>query len=185
MLSLTYADLKALNPCADSLKRVSKLMGGARKWGSKKINAAQAREYGVALEDIVWVAATIAYADRDMERRIRLWLADCAAHVLHFYEKSYPNDVRPRDAIITSRAYARSETGAVAWAAASTAARAAARAAVRAAASEAARAAVSEAANAAAWAEAWTAAKNTEEVWQFDRLILWLSDPEPTDYPIS
>ena len=40
-----------------------------------------------------------------------------------------------------------------------------------------------DAARDAAWGAAWAAAWDAEEKWQFDRLIEWLSDDEPT--PLS
>ena len=40
------------------------------------------------------------------------WAADCAAHVLHFFEKERPDDDRPRRAIDLGRAWA---AGEVSW----------------------------------------------------------------------
>ena len=72
----------------------------------------------------------------------------------------------------------------------------AARAAPMTAASDAARAAARDAARYAAWDAAWAAARHApwdaaraaasaaEENWQFDRLIAWLSDNEPDDWPL-
>jgi len=37
------------------------------------------------------------------------WAADCAQHVLHFFEEVQPNDDRPRQAIEQARAWARGE----------------------------------------------------------------------------
>ncbi len=37
------------------------------------------------------------------------WAADCAQHVLHFFEEANPNDDRPRRAIEMARAWARGE----------------------------------------------------------------------------
>ena len=45
----------------------------------------------------------------NVERELREFAADCAERVLHFYEKAYPGDQRPRAAIATARAYARGE----------------------------------------------------------------------------
>jgi len=209
--ALSYTELKALDPCTDSLRRVAKLMGGA-KWNGKRVNAADARKAGATFDDIVWAASAIARTNTDVDRRLRLWLADCAARVLHIYEREYPADDRVRNTIVASRQFARGEIGAAAWAAAGTAARAAAwdaagaaartaagtaaRAAARAAAVAAARAAAWDAAGAAAGtaagaaagtaagAAAGTAAGAAEGAWQFDRLIEWLGDKEPDDYAL-
>ncbi len=94
----------------------------------------------------------------DPEVTPRLFAADCAEHVLHFYEDKYPDDDRPRKAIEASRKYARKEIDAAAWAAASDAASDAARDAAGAAASDAAWYAAWYAAWAAAWDAAWDAA---------------------------
>ena len=198
--ALTYHELKALEPCKDDFARVTKLMGGAKKWGGKKISAARARKAGASFNDIVWAASVMAKKNKDVERRIRLWLADCAARVLHMYEANTKADYRPRDAIIASRAFARGEASTAAWSAARDAARSAAWEAARSATWEAAWAAAWSAAWAAAWAAAWEAARevarsaaweaawaaawSAEESWQFDRLIEWLSDKEPNDWPL-
>ncbi len=36
-------------------------------------------------------------------KALGLWAADCAEHVLHFFEEKYPHDTRPRDAVRTLR----------------------------------------------------------------------------------
>jgi hypothetical protein len=40
---------------------------------------------------------------------LALWAADCAEHVLHFFEEIRPDDERPRRAIALARAWARGE----------------------------------------------------------------------------
>jgi len=44
------------------------------------------------------------------ERIARLFAADCAEHVLHIFERHYPNDDRPRKAIEAARKFANGET---------------------------------------------------------------------------
>lgn len=174
---LSYDDLKALGPCTDSMKRVANLMGGARKWNGRKVTAEQARAAGATFDDIVWAASAVARTDKDAERRLRLWAADCAARVLHIYEHDHADD-RPRGAIIAARQYARGEISAAAMDAAWAAAWDAAWAAARAAAWAAAR---------AGWAAARAAraaARAAEQAWQYDRLIMWLSDAEPDEWPL-
>ncbi len=164
--AFTIAVIAKLGPCAGSFAKARKVLPKRRR-----ITAAQARDAGVSFDDIVWVASAVARTDKDVERRLRLWLADCAARVLHIYEKTETGDA-PRLAIIATRQYARGEIDdaarAAAWDAAWDAARAAAWGAARAAARDA----------------AWDAALAAEEAWQFERLILWLSD-EPADWPMS
>lgn len=40
---------------------------------------------------------------------LALWAADCAAHVLHFFEAVQPDDHRPRQAVEAARAWTRGE----------------------------------------------------------------------------
>src|SRR5690606_6469124 len=40
---------------------------------------------------------------------LALWAADCAEHVLHFFEEVRPDDERPRRAIELARAWTRGE----------------------------------------------------------------------------
>ena len=40
---------------------------------------------------------------------LAIWAADCAEHVLHFFEQARPDDDRPRRAIELARAWARGE----------------------------------------------------------------------------
>lgn len=42
-------------------------------------------------------------------RLLALWAADCAEHVLHFFEEAHPGDDRPRRAIEAVRAWTRGE----------------------------------------------------------------------------
>jgi len=42
-------------------------------------------------------------------RLLAIWAADCAQHVLHFFEETQPNDDRPRRAIESARAWTRGE----------------------------------------------------------------------------
>ncbi len=50
---------------------------------------------------------------------LAVWAADCAEHVLHYFEQARPGDDRPRRAIELARAWARGE---IPWAEARTAA---------------------------------------------------------------
>src|SRR5919197_333498 len=40
---------------------------------------------------------------------LAIWAAECAQHVLHFFERARPGDDRPRRAIELARAWARGE----------------------------------------------------------------------------
>jgi hypothetical protein len=45
----------------------------------------------------------------DDHHLLAVWAADCAEHVLHFFEQARPGDERPRRAIEQARAWARGE----------------------------------------------------------------------------
>ena len=195
--ALTLSQVRALSPCSERWQHAKTVLPAR-----KKITAAMAREAGCTFDDLVWLASTIAVARKAVERRIRHWMADCAAHVLHLYERDYPSDMRVRASIQAARDYADGKIDAAAraaawdaaWAATRDAARAAAREAARAAAWaaawdaaqtaawDAARSAARAAARAAAWDAAQAAAWAAEEKGQFDRLILWLSEDEPEPF---
>ena len=104
--------------------------------------------------------------DEQDHRSLVLWAADCAEHVLPYFEESYPEDDRPRKAIAAGRAWVRGELSVSKARAAAFAAHAAARDADHAAARAAARAAGHAA---AIPSDAGTAAA-TERDWQRRRL---------------
>ncbi len=41
------------------------------------------------------------FLTKDDHKALALWAANCAEHVLPFFEEKYPDDTRPRDAIHT------------------------------------------------------------------------------------
>jgi hypothetical protein len=199
----SLAEIEKLKPCSGTWKKVKAL-----KLGSGKLTAKDAVKAGVAFDDLVWVASAVAKSDPETESRLRAWLCDCAAHVLHIFEKERPTDFRVRDCIVTAQRFARGECSeadraaagaaaraaawdaawAAAWDAARDAAWDAARDAARAAARDAARAAAWAAARAAAWDAAWAAdwdaAWAAERQWQLDRLVYWLSEDKPKFWPL-
>ena len=79
--------------------------------------------------------------DEQDHRSLVLWAADCAEHVLPYFEEKYPKDGRPRKALEAGRAWVRGEIAMSEARAAALAAHAAARDADHAAARAAARAA--------------------------------------------
>ncbi len=151
--SFTYAEIEALNPCTETFQRITTNLGG--KW-EDKITARAAVKAGATLSDLIWVVSAL--GDKDIESLLRLWSADCAAHVLHLYEREYPTDMRPRDAIKATRQFTRGQIDdaarAAAWAAAGDAA-----------------------------GDAWDAGA-AEEKWQLERFIMWFSGQPPKDWPL-
>ena len=107
------------------------------------------------LEDALWcLQATLPEEAGARDQVARLFACDCAERALPIWEKRYPDDKRPRDAIAVARRYAAGEVDEKELDTARAAARAAAWAAARAAAGDTAW----DTARAAAWAAAWDAA---------------------------
>jgi len=171
---ITFGGLTKLNPCEPGMARARAILPKGRP-----ISAAEAKEAGVAFSDVLWVASEMAKSDTSVARRLRMWAADCAAHVLHIYESQSTSDA-PRRAIIAARQFANGQIDLddvrdnaraaseaaddVARVAASAAEGAAARAAARSAGDARGAVAAAGAARAAAWtaaarAAAWTAAE--------------------------
>ena len=136
-----------------------------------------------------------AFRNAHVRRRAQLCAADCAAHVLSICEQDpdWAGDERARRAIVAARQLARGEVVAAS-------AKNDIRAACRylddthddiAPGDHAAFSALGAiggslvlAMTAALDAMGNDAARETEERWQFERLIAWLSDPEPDDWPL-
>lgn len=193
--TVTLAQIERLKPCEERFAELAK-----RLPQDGPITAAIAAEAGATLEDIAWVVAKLRREDPDIERRVRLWMADCVAHVLHLYERQETSDT-PRDAIVAARRCARGEIDESAWNNARAAAWDSWRSASDPAAVFVAQAAAWCDADLAVDAAAWNAVtiagggfiareavvapvRAAERQWQLDRLVLWLSDPEPEDWPL-
>ena len=112
------------------------------------------------------------------EKTARLFACDCAERALPIFEKKYPDDKRPRQAIETAREYANGKATkkelVAAWAAARDAAGVAAWAAARYVACDAAWYAARYAARYAAWDAGRDAARAAERKWQTERLMEYL-----------
>jgi hypothetical protein len=121
---ITIAQLNKLEPCAEDGRRVRKALRAVDAGKAKCFTASEAKAAGCTLYDVCWVASAHARGDKATERALRMWMADCAARVLHI-----ANDPRSTAAVVAARQFANGEIDAAAWAAARAAAWAAARAA--------------------------------------------------------
>jgi len=148
------------------------------RWLGPMICVAEGRGKQIICDDkIVFAQARLlSVCENWNERTERLFAADCAEHVLPIWEKKYPGDLRPRQAIEAARLFADGKITKEKLAAARAAAWAAAGAAARAAAGAAARDAAEDAARAAAWAAAGAAARDAEREWQTKRLLEYLGE---------
>ena len=168
------------------------------KWIGPTLYEVEVRGEVLRAEDksVAAQARLIRRVDTWNEKTLRLFAADCAEHVLGIYEKTYPNDDRPRKAIQAARdfanglidasaahAYAAYASAAAAYAAYASAGAAAAYAAYASAdaayaSAYAAAEAASDAANAFDAADAAAAyaayADAAERKWQVNRLKYYL-----------
>ena len=111
-IALSIPALRKLGPCSENYRAVYRKLRDYRNKGP--YSAADAKAAGVSFEDVVWAASAVAIDNKDVERRLRLWMADCAARALHIYEKTGDSDA-PRNAIIAARRFARGEIDDAAW----------------------------------------------------------------------
>ena len=168
---VTLNKLKEWNVCADGYKDVLEHVG--LDYGKDKpINLSTILKSN-DFADTMWCVDNMELTP-DQERDFRLLACGYADRVLPIFEKTYPDDDRPRLAIEAAKQFANGEIDDAAWAAAGAAAGAAARdaagAAARAAASAAARVAAGAAARVAARVAARDAARDAERQEQVDIL---------------
>ncbi len=139
----------------------------AREWAEGK-TLAQAWETCARADWMCWISVKMA-GEKGWPNKslVRLALCDCAETALLIYEKYYPKDDRPRNAIETARKYVEGKATDKELAAASVAAENAARAADWAAARDAARA--------VAWVVAWAADRAADWAadWAADSIATW------------
>ena len=107
-LTTTLNRLKGAEACADRYKFLVKGLGGGEFDHDAPINLLTILDLN-GVDDCLWaLCATIENSDTVS----RLMAADFAESVLHLYEKSYPEDKRPRLAIEAARKYALGDIGA-------------------------------------------------------------------------
>jgi len=192
MKTITINELMSWHPC------YSRAEVEAIANGHPEMTALEVLRLDIPISDRLWVVLRQEVLD---DKTLRLFAFACAERVLPIYEVSYPDDMRPRNAIETARRYADGEATKEELEAAVDAARDAARAAAYAAcAAAAARAAwdaayaacavyaagdaARDAARVAARATVWAvqdaacavqgAAQHNERQWQVDTLIAML-----------
>ena len=103
MLHTTFRKAKEAGACASSYKKMAKALGRVRKYGlDTPIPLSNILEV-CGLDDTLWSLQIVL---EPADREIRLFACDCAEKVLPLFEKQYPNDDRPRQAIIIARQFA-------------------------------------------------------------------------------
>lgn len=149
-MKVTLEQIRAKSPCPEGWKKVKSYIEGSNIEQPFCVSEIIKSN---DIDDTLWVLENVCGSDGELICHI--FACDCAERVLPIFEKSYPEDDRPREAIRIKRLWARGEVDD----AAGSAARAAARAAAWSAAGSAARAAAGSAARAVAWASARAAAR--------------------------
>ena len=151
-LTTTLKALRAASTCTSCYLKLRNGLGP--KYGSKTpIPLTRILDIN-GLGDTLWALDKVVAGG---DKILLLWACDCADRVLPIYEMHYPNDLRVRQCIITTRAFANGTATLEDLDAARAAARAAA-----------------WAARAAAWdarAAAWAAAGDAEQNYQADLVI--------------
>ena len=166
-ITTTLAKIREFSPCEDGYKKLCKNLGGVRKYGKDTpVKFSQIVESN-GLDDAVWCLQTIC---PEYEKEVRLFAADCAESVLHIYEKKYPDDLRPREAIQAARDFAEGKITAAELTSASWAADRASFSAAACDAWDAFAVARASARASASWA-AWAAARKPEREKQKKMLI--------------
>ena len=166
--TINSKELKALDACVDGYKTF------IEAHGDKTVKFSEALKSN-GLDDMFWLLEAVEKDLSDQQLKdLRLLAADYALSCIDVFEKEYPDDLRPRKAILASIAYAngeittedldiaRSAARSAAWSAALSAAWSASESAARSAWS-AARSAAWSAARSAAWSAlsaAWSASES-------------------------
>lgn len=114
----TLKRIRAFDPCGYGLEDLLEHIGEDYPV-TKEIYFEDVLNTGVNINNVLWGFQTATRTQRgDLKKIERLWACDCAERVLHLFEKMYPEDKRPRDAIEASRKFAHGEINDIARAAA-------------------------------------------------------------------
>ena len=175
MLHSTFRKAREDGACIESYRKMAKALGGIKKYGLDTSIPLDKVLDICGLDDALWALRIVI---EPADREIRLFACDCAEHVLPFFEKRYPDDKRPRQAIEVARRFANGQATQEELIAADSAAWSAVSAAgspARSAAKSAAMSATWSVAWSVAWLAAWLAAGSVEREWQKQRFLELLS----------
>ena len=103
MLHTTFAKAREAGACPSSYRKFAEFKGGVKAWGENNPFPLSEVLEVCGLDDALWcLRIVIEPADRE----VRLLACDYAERVLSIWEKRFPDDKRPRQAIETSRRFA-------------------------------------------------------------------------------
>ena len=103
MLTTTLAEIKARSPDEDTWKRLLNGLGVTRA-NKKPLPLERILEI-CGLDEALWVLR----AFKGHDNAIRLFACYCARYALHTFERKFPDDKRPREAIETAERFARGQ----------------------------------------------------------------------------
>jgi hypothetical protein len=132
MLHTTLALAHKAGACTDRYKHLAKALGGITAYGKDTpIPLTIVLEHN-GLDDTLWALRCVLPEEIPLRDKLaRSFACDCAERVLSLFEKKYPDDQRPRQAIEIARLFAEGKATTQELAAARDAAWAAAEAAAR------------------------------------------------------
>lgn len=147
MIHTTFAKLHEAGACQEKYKIFAQKMGGITQYGKDTPIPLSVVLGKMGLVDTLWcLRATI----EPSSQLSRLFACDCAERVLPLFEKKYPNDKRPRQAIEVARKFANGQATQVEL----------------------------DAARVADLASALASARDAEEQWQLEHFIKLLEKEE-------
>ena len=100
MLFTTFNKLHEHGACPEGYQKLARSLGGINKYGKDTLIPLDKIIESNGLQDTIW---TLRATTESAENLLVEFACRCAEHVLHFYEDKYPDDKRPRLAIVTAR----------------------------------------------------------------------------------
>ena len=106
-LHTTFKLLREANACKPSYVKFAEAIGGVKAYGdSTPIPLSKILEVN-GLDDALWcLKCVLPEETAARDKLVRLLACDCAERVLPIFERTYPQDARPRQAIETARLFA-------------------------------------------------------------------------------
>ena len=104
MNKVTIDQVLAWEPCENYDRSFIKQLFNGRE----SLNTQDILELAIPTEDKMWAFLRPEFLS---EKSMRLFAANCAEHVLNYFEDKYPEDTRPREAIQAARDFAEGKIG--------------------------------------------------------------------------
>ena len=101
-LTTTLNRLRQANACPERYAHLLRALGGVKADHDAPINLLTILEHN-GVDDCLWALCA---TSKNCDTVARLMAADFAESVLSLYERDYPNDPRPRNAIEATRTFA-------------------------------------------------------------------------------